>query len=173
MKKQFLLDAVNNSQKISYDPLRGHRIGDHEAGASWFDKDTLTAEDLIKSADWKEVKVPGSSDTVKVFQTAIPESIATGHYTMTDLSKFKSIIVEKGLHGNLEAHSKNSPEGATIECETQLATIIVVNEDNTWLAATAYPGEYEPLPNMDGLKDGQEISVDEALERGIRRVKIA
>lgn len=170
-----VIAAKNNLKKVypDHDPLHAHRPGDEDfGGSSVFKtiKDIEGLQDVIaKTADYIHLTDNSTSD--RPAKLIVIKKDGVGKFVENTPISGHKYRVAMG-HGELQLFG----DGRITETPANEFTIVLTPEkdgDNiVWVLASAYPGLADSKRgDFEGLNEGDLITGDDAITRGIPRVK--
>ena len=145
-----------------FSPLSGHRPEDGGTfGSSVFFKEVLES-DRHPLDDAVSVELhPGHGGPEKALVFTVESTAEVG--TWYPLDRPMRVVIRR-VHGSLQAVLEKPMPVSTTHW-----TFVLTNEgESGWVLASAYPGIADPDPDMSGLNEGDEISLEEAARRGLR-----
>lgn len=162
-----VLEALKNLQEVapSFDPFKGHLAGDPDTKSRFFSK--TGGESLIKDLLGGFTTLLEKDDSQ---EGVIIETYSTNYMIGTEVSnapKEGQSYTMKMVHGCLQP----TGVGRLHEEYTNVFTFVYTLEENTiWCLASCYPGRATSLGDLTNLNEGDVLSYEELLNRGITRV---
>ncbi len=144
--------------------LSGYDASFPQAGSDFGD---MTAEDVMDALFTAPYRTVSEEDDKIIYQMDIPGRSGIIH--LKDLSQDTVLdIFSAGEHGLF-------PSLKGIEKEEVNITHVIIGTKDKPIMITLFPGSLEDLPNMSemGYKEGDTITVRQALEKGVTIAKYA
>jgi len=172
----FITTAYQNLHDVhpGFNPMQHHTTKAARPGDSFFIEKLQTVQDVLallneyidNGSEW--YAEPGKKQEVYFI---IDMPIIIGTTIMSPPLPGEQYVVIKD-HGGLIPSGKT--QVSMVET-TKLSCILTLerlkNETSCYALASVYPGEPDPSGSWEGLKEGDSISGEELLKRGISRVK--
>jgi len=184
----FALDSLDKARNIfHHNPLDHHTSEyDHNQdpevlnGSSVFEdysrfKDPEGMVPYVMGAASEELKdiVPGSNGALVLIYGPKDDPAVTGsHIGWTSRPKINPTAFYKvaKIHGSLQL-TTTEPMEEIIERTNRISFVFTPEKGVGFVLASIHPGDPDPIPDFDNLFEGDEITGEEAIRRGIVRVK--
>lgn len=153
------------AERLNHDPWKPHLPGYVRPGASVFHEDFV--EDILKSINPSEAVVTAvtGGPGVRIFTVRSGDTVGTNR---------DSLIVDTATYTMVAEHGTLLPKGPAreSECLTNFISFIFTYEgpEHGWVLASAHPGVADPTPNLEGIKEGDQLTGAQLRERMFVRV---